>query len=125
MKKLFAITLLLIYSFSTTGMSFSIHYCCGKLKSIDWTLPEKKCCDDQQKMGGKPCCETKLIGNKKKSDQNLARLIVTPPATAIVDPGSFTDIKVLSGSNQKTPVIFTPPPLSALPLFIRHQVFRI
>src|SRR5215203_2865530 len=78
MKKLFAIALLLTYSFSSMGIGVSLHYCCGKLKSIDWTLPKAQHCDHQQKMGSKPCCETKLVGNKEKTDQDATRFVIVP-----------------------------------------------
>src|SRR5687768_7326765 len=87
MKKLFAILILLMYGFSSTGMTISLHYCCGKLKSIDWTVPQSKSCDHKQNMGGKPCCETKLISYKDKSDQDLSGFVLKAvPTTDLAKP---------------------------------------
>jgi hypothetical protein len=126
MKKFFAILVLLMYGFSSTGMTISLHYCCGKLKSIDWALPKHKSCDDKPNMGGKPCCETKLISNKDKSDQDTSQFVLKPAPTDFIEPKFFTEIPNLAFNNrQLTPEVFAPPPPCSVPLYISHQVFRI
>ena len=126
MKKLLAIVVLLMYGFSSTGMSISLHYCCGKLKSIDWTVPKHKSCGDTQNMGGKPCCETKLISSNDNSDQDLSQDVLKPAPPDLIEPKIFAETKSLSLNNRQLTVeVFAPPPLLSLPLYISHRVFRI
>jgi hypothetical protein len=127
MKKLFTILIMLMYGFSSTGMTISLHYCCGKLKSIDWTVPPSKSCSNKQSMAGKPCCETKLISYKDKTDSDPSGFELKPVATIdAVQPVVFQETQNLeSNERQLTPEVFTPPPLFSLPLYITFGVFRI
>ena len=53
-----------VYGFSASGMTVQFHYCCGKLKNVDWVPIKRSGCGNGHKMGSKPCCETKqLIAN--------------------------------------------------------------
>lgn len=126
MKKFLVIMLLLVYGFSVTGMTISFHYCCGKLKSVDWVPAAEKACGTKHKMGSKPCCETKQINNKQKSEQEQVLLFAKQvklisealrPVAALVVENRI--------SRQLSPVAFAPPPLSSPPLFILHCVYRI
>lgn len=125
MKKGLVILLLLVYGFSVSGMAINLHYCCGKLKSVDLSATAKNCGGDH-KMGSKRCCENKQISNKEKSDQEhlllLAKQIKLVPDA--VQPFSVVTIG-RSIQPQLSPVAFAPPPLSPTPLFVLHCVYRI
>ena len=125
MKKLLAILIMLMYGFSSTGMTISLHYCCGKLKSIDWTVPKHKSCDHQQKMAGKPCCETKLISYKDKSDQDASGFILKPAPAVFIAPQINCDQMVKQEDRWYIPEVFASPPHLSLPLYISNRVFRI
>lgn len=120
------ILLLLVYGFSSTGMSINLHYCCGKLKSVDWAPAPEKDCGSKHKMGSKPCCETKQISSKQKSEQEHAQLLFkqVKAFSAIVRPFAELTVENRIG-RQLSPVAFTPPPLFAPPLFVLHCVYRI
>ena len=126
MKKILAILIMLMYGFSSTGMTISLHYCCGKLKSIDWTVPKHKNCGHQKNMGGKPCCETKLVSLKDKSDQDVLDFVLKPVPADVAEPKVFTEpVSLKPREGLLTPEVFAPPPLFPLPLYISHRVFRI
>ena len=126
MKKLFVIALLLVYGFSSMGMSVHLHYCCGKLKDIAWSPVPKDECGMEHKMESGKCCESKEISNKDLSDQDhiqlFAKSIKAPVEGAKHYELIFTDrsaIRLLS------PVAFALPPPTTQPLHILHCVFRI
>jgi hypothetical protein len=126
MKKLLVILVMLAYGYSATGMTLHLHYCCGKLKSIEWSPVTANECGEKHSMGSKPCCETKQISSKS-TDQEYS-LVVTDFVNSskaffhvYADPlpVSIPSIKpVLSGLTHS-------PPQSAPPLFIQYCVFRI
>jgi len=60
MKKVAAILLLCIYSFAIMGFNLTEFYCCGKLKSISFTLvaSQKNHCTDLN--NDNDCCKTKI-----------------------------------------------------------------
>lgn len=126
MKKFWIIVLLMAYGFSSTGMTVNLHYCCGKLKSIDWSPAKEKDCGSGHKMGTKPCCETKTVGGKEKSDQEQV-LFVPKQVKAVSEALPPLPLLAIERGIQQplSPVAFAPPPLYLPPLFILHCVYRI
>ena len=118
--------LLLVYGFSSSGMTMNLHYCCGKLKSISWSSVPGKGCGKDHKMGSKPCCETKQIGSKEKGDQENPQFIskkVILFTEAIRPPGEVSIIRHLPLQSGFVPL--APPAISSPPLFILHCIYRI
>jgi hypothetical protein len=112
MKKLFAIMLLLVYGFSSTGMTLHLHYCCGKLDAIDLSPVKDEHCGGKHKLIKKSCCDEKQVSLKLKSEQNPAKFlnpVFQLPAIKTVQPDFF----VLSPVQSKKllPEVFAPPPL--------------
>jgi hypothetical protein len=126
MKKLLVIMLMLMYGFSSTGMTLQLHYCCGKLKSIKWTPAQESGCGSKHKMGSKPCCENKQLSNKVKADHDNYQPVVKSFKVLPEVVKHAADSSVLSSKGaQLSPVAFAPPPLVSQPLFIRNRVLRI
>ena len=116
---------MLMYGFSSSGMTISLHYCCGKLKSIDWAVPKHKSCDHQQKMAGKPCCETKLINYKDNSDHGASGFVLKPAPAVFITP-QFSSVQNMEQEDrQLITEVFAPPPHRSLPIYISNRVFRI
>jgi hypothetical protein len=103
-----------VYGTSSFGMTLHFHYCCGKLKKIDLTPPEYKKCGSAKHhdMGGKPCCDSKQVSIKIKSDQNPSKGLQASfisVAVKPVQPDFFVSNPV---ENKKLlPEVFAPPPL--------------
>jgi hypothetical protein len=127
MKKLVVILLMLAYGFSSSGATLQLHYCCGKLKSIEWAPVEsKKDCGMGHKMGSKPCCETKEFSNKEKADQLLLQLAVKNfNAPAIAERPSFQVEDSTPALKSLSPVAFSLPPPDTSRIYLLNRVFRI
>jgi hypothetical protein len=127
MKKFLVILLMLVYGYSAAGMTLHLHYCCGKLKSIEWSPVSDNECGEKHNMGTKPCCETKQISSSKSTDQEFS-LTVTAPVKfskeVIVVYSNPTPVSILTSEPAK-PGLAQSPPHSAPPLFIQFCVFRI
>jgi hypothetical protein len=123
-KKLFAILLIMLYGVSSTGATVQLHYCCGKLKTIKLSAAPVKDCGNKQKMGSKPCCDTKEIKAKSQDQQDVYTFSVAPNAVEL--PTFFTEV---NSGFAFHPLYFpqaaySSPPLSKS-LFVLNCVFRI
>jgi hypothetical protein len=126
MKKLVLALMIMLYSFSSSGATVQLHYCCGKLKNITWGSIQEKDCGMQQKMGSKPCCETKSV-SAKDQDQDHEFYTVSFGSNVPVEPQTLlTNVQPPSNivSFIAEPAIPPSPPLSGS-LFILNCVFRI
>jgi hypothetical protein len=124
-KKLFAILMIMLYGLSSTGATVQLHYCCGKLKSMQLGTAPVKECGSKHKMGTKPCCETKQI-SAKSHDQQDAYTISLAPKVPVEASISFPEVAIQLPSCMidERPADQSPPPLSRS-LFILNCVFRI
>jgi len=125
MKKLFAIVLLLVYGLSSSGMSVTLHYCCGKLDKIS-LYPKYDGCKPG-KISKKGCCDNKELNFKIKADQET---------TSHKQVSSFSAANTIQNSiTAGTDIIFRytavneystgPPAFHSSPLLILNCVFRI
>ena len=78
MKKLLLILLLIIYSSSSIGVIIKFHYCCGKLKDIDFASAKGFGCKNEivSHYNSKECCEESEIEIKLTDDQYLSKVDV-------------------------------------------------
>lgn len=127
MKKLPVILLMLVYSLSSSGMSVTFHYCCGKLDDITFTSDYKKNCLDGKHFSKQKCCDNKKLDLKLKADQErtIKQLNINSSLTVFIPTVYRTEFF----SSNKKPVneLPTGPPLVtySIPLFIQNCVFRI
>lgn len=128
MKKWLVIFLLTVYGFSSSGMTIQLHYCCGKLKNVEFKpLGQTACKHGMHQMKNKKCCENKSFELKVKSDQKAEHV------TAFKFFPVFSEARLINNdlllkqriSSRLSPVAFAPPPLLPAPLFIMHCVYRI
>src|SRR6478672_4531527 len=78
MKKVALISLILIYSMASFGVTFKGFYCCGKLKTFMVSLADlskDKAAKDNEKDG---CCKTKFQSFKIKDTHVAAENATTP-----------------------------------------------
>lgn len=128
MKKLLVILLLIVYGTASFGATVHIHYCCGKLKKVDFTPPKENSCKSGKAhmMGSKPCCDNKQVELKIKSEQDASKVF---HASFYVDAiqAVHRNYFVLAPLQNKNllPEVFAPPPIASNPLFILNCVFRI
>lgn len=128
MKKAAIILLICVYSLATMGFSLKQFYCCGKLKSITFSLPHQakdKCAKGNDKSG---CCDSKFQFFKVK-DNHISAGQADFPVKHFVDlhlyTPSFQDIFFIS---QKTTIACrsnAPPLHQSVPIYIYNCVFRV
>jgi hypothetical protein len=125
MKQLAIIMVMLMYGFSSLGITVQLHYCCGKLKNTSLAAPShKKCCETEEK-DTKGCCETKNLENESDKAYELAQLAFSALQTSYVAPLVYSSAKVLEPQAISFfPVTSNAPPL-AEEIFILNCVFRI
>jgi hypothetical protein len=126
LKKLSVILILLIYGLSSTGMTVNFHYCCGKLKKVEFSSAQVECGMKMKHSSSKKCCDSKQLELKVKADQKVpegAKQVLY--ATGL--PVSHSQFVVASPVYQNIliPSVFAPPPLLHQQLTILYCTFRI
>ena len=129
MKKFVATILAIIYLTASTGATVNIHYCMGKLQSMDFghSLENKKQCPKCGMSNKKGCCEQKYQVVKVEKKYTVPATNVS--ATKVINlPAQFYAIDRLMVNTTETENYFfsnSPPDKGLVPLFIRHRVFLI
>ncbi|HRP58018.1 hypothetical protein [Agriterribacter sp.] len=127
MKRIFVIALIMLYGASSSGVTFQLHYCCGKFKNIEWAPVKDNGCGSDHSMGKKPCCEYKAVSFSEDDDHTSPELAVKAfKANATAIPAALVSFSGGSVSYQYLPIILTAQTLqSKPPLFLLNRVFRI
>ena len=127
MKKYIIILLMLVYGIPSTGASLYLHYCCGKLDAVSFSVQHKEGCN-QKSTVSKTCCNNVAIDLKLDTDQQpfAAWIHFLPAATAPVTPLPVWQVP-FPLTEAVTNYWPTGPPLAPdpLPLFIKNCVFLI
>ena len=127
MKKYVVILLMLVYGLPSTGASLHLHFCCGKLDDVSFSLKHKPGCK-KEGSDNKACCNNVALDLKIDADQQpLIKSMPVfnhAPATAPVYPSwqaALPAMQVLAANKAHAP-----PPISALiPVYLKKCVFRI
>lgn len=130
MKRFSIILLLSIYSMATFGVSLKQFYCCGKLKSLTFSIiaenGKEKCGLGDNKEG---CCKTKYHSFKVKDKHLSTEAFKTPPATYDNHLAAFIPAwQTVSFFIQQVVIIngsHAPPLFRGVPAYISNCVFRI
>lgn len=128
-KKLVITILAVLYLGLTTGMAVNIHYCMGKLASVQVNTVEGKACKCSAKAKKPmPCCkyEYKVI---KLSDSHKQAFIENSfqPFTALYEQNNFFPSLVDRSNYTSYEGTYpnAPPLLNFQPLYVQYCVFRI
>jgi hypothetical protein len=128
-KKFLATILAIIYFTASTGAAVNIHYCMGKLQSMDFgrLAGKKKVCSKCGMANKKGCCEDKhqVVKLDKKYTVpvtvfSATKFISLPTKFYSIEPLPIRTNEILDYSSSNSP-----PGKGNLPLFIRNCVFRI
>lgn len=127
MKEFAIILLMLFYGLSSSGMSVTFHYCCGKLDDITFTSDFKNNCLDGEHFSKQKCCDNKKVDLKLKADQERTIKEVNVNGSQPVSIPSAYRTVPLFPDEKPVNELPTGPPLvtSSNPLFIQNCVFRI
>lgn len=132
MKRVLAIILAFLYVASSTGATFHVHYCMGKLVQVQlWHAEAKKCskCDtDQSKACAKKCCKDEHKTVKLEKDQKAAEYAFHfMQMAALANPVSFFELPPMHALSmvEEYPVSNAPPRSSKIPPHIYNCIFLI
>lgn len=124
MKKFIVAILAIIYLTVTSGVAMSIHYCMGKVASVDLMHTGNKC---GMTTDGKGCCKDEFKMVKLEDSHKLISndIKIYSPISSIGNAQIFDDTK-FSLSGIKTEYNnHSPPEATGISLNILYCVFRI
>lgn len=129
MKRFIATILAVIYFTASTGATVNIHYCMGKLQSMDvWqSTVKKKVCSKCGMANKRGCCEDKhqVVKLEKKYNIPVTGFSVAKIISYTAHSYSTAQILIKSGKVVHYSSSNSPPGTGNSPLFIRNCVFRI
>lgn len=112
MKKLIAIIVLLVYGFSSSGMTLHFHYCCGQLDKVDFSPAKFDNCGAATKVISKWCCNDQQVDLKIKTDHNLQPFTQSSFQSDKISILYFDAVTAITTSTKKLlPAVFISPPL--------------
>lgn len=111
-----------VYLVTSTGVMVNYHFCCGKLKSVSFSVPNS-CCKDGESTKG--CCKnvSKYFKVKDKQLADAKKIEFGPMFTFVqARTMNFSPIYSVLNREESVFVIYDPPPLHGkTPLFIRNR----
>ena len=127
MRKLIIIFLCAFYLMVSLGITLSLHYCGGKLKSVSlFSNNEEGCCGSKKKSKG--CCKNKTTVIKVKDSHQLNKVAKINVTYITFVNVAYTQVsfnfscfsKAYTASNY-----YEPPVLYDNPLYLKHRVLII
>lgn len=130
-NRFFAIILLTVYATIICGITINLHYCGGKLASVNLSIADSEHpCACGSKGMKKGCCENKSIYVQYKADQKVQYFAINfnHVVKDIFIPFLVHDVFLPPFHlTRKEEVSHSPPPLlaSSSPTYLLNRVFRI
>jgi hypothetical protein len=129
MKRFFAILFAVLYTTLTSGFAINVHYCMGKLASIDWKeAPAENCQLCKKPSKGMDCCkdefkfckvtESHQAAKALQQDFNMS-IVLQLPVKTLAAP-ALPVANILAGDYHHDP-----PDLTTTPIFLRNCTFLI
>lgn len=125
MKRLFFIFFSFLYLVSSAGVSFNVHYCGGKIKSISFfETDETNCCGTKRK--NKNCCKEKTVVYTVKETQNgSSKLNITKASFEFFGTASATTLSKTVANHSIVSSFKDPPDIVYNNSYLLNRVFRI
>ena len=116
----------MVYGLSSTGMTVNFHYCCGKLKKVEFSSTQVDCGMKMKHSSGKKCCDNQEVEFKVKADQKITESGKTVIKDVAIS-SSFSSFAFVNPIHSKTliPSVFAPPPVANYPLYVLNCIYRI
>jgi CDGSH-type Zn-finger protein len=126
MKRFTVAILAIIYFTISTGMVINMHYCMGKLRSVNVDVLAKNLCGCGKKET-KGCCKTehKLVKLEDNHKASVADFIFQSPVCILQNTYSLINTPLINVNEQTAYNNHSPPLLSQQDTYLRNCVFRI
>jgi hypothetical protein len=127
MKKLLLGILSFVYITIASGVVVNIHYCMGRLSSVDYTYNNNDKCGKCGMDNKKGCCHNEFKIVKLADDQQVAKAgINVAQAPAILSSWVVDLSRPVQGLNKYFALQYhSPPDKGDLPVYLSNCVFRI
>jgi hypothetical protein len=127
MKKFFLAILSVIYLGVSSGVAYNVHYCMGKISSIDLMHKNDKCGKCGMKSNADGCCKDEFKIIKLNDSHKLIAndINIVTPVAIIENLKRDFDPKLFSSQITSSLNNHSPPESPGIALNILHCVFRI
>lgn len=126
MKKAFVIFLMLMYGFSSSGMTVTLHYCCGKLDDISLSGTRAIDCAMGNRLKKTSCCTSAEIGaNVNAHQQTVVQYAPTQSSNVVPVTHQFSPLFICQLVVVNRLARGAPNPSLSVPIFIKNCVYRI
>jgi hypothetical protein len=125
-KQLLTIAVLLVYSLASSGYTLNVHYCCGKIDSINFTAATAASCQHGMEMKDGPCCADRSVHFDVDDTMPAGPVTAPLPGVCILPALLLPAALVPQVGETACQPFFTDssPPIQA-PLTVLHCSFRI
>lgn len=129
MKKILVLILAVLYMASSTGATFHMHYCKGKLVDVALWHGEQedceKCGPEADNTCAKNCCKDEHKTVKLEKDQQIKESSVHPDEAAFITVKTDFPAQQISPITNSYTISYTPPRPYLIATYILHCTFRI
>lgn len=128
MKKYIVILLMLVYGLPSTGASIYLHYCCGKLDDVSFTVKHAEGCMEEAAAEDEDCCNSVAIDLKLDTDQQPLLKWMPQMNEAALAPAAIPYWQAALpafAALQSNRATGPPLALKGVPVYIKNCVFRI
>jgi hypothetical protein len=130
MKRLITSFIALLYFVISSGMVMNIHYCMGKVSSVQidqLAATGCKCGKSKKEAAPKSCCKTELKVVKIQDSHKaaVANYVVQAPVIELAEQAGFFQLPAFHTTERWYTPIHAPPLQSAQDTYLLNCVFRI
>jgi hypothetical protein len=127
MKRFLVAILAVLYFTISTGMVMNIHYCMGKVRSVNVNLMAKNMCGCGKTKETKSCCKTehKVLKVEDNHKASYAFYDFSEPIADLPVNKYVVNTPLSSVNNVLAYNTHSPPLLSQQPIYLLNCVFRI
>lgn len=127
MKKFFALILTIVYMTASSGVVVNVHYCMGKMASVQMDNSTDNLCKCGVKTSSKGCChnEVKVVRMTNLHKQSVAVSYVFVSTALLPVAVSLIDISKTYTSDVNITVANNPPDLASNKVYLSNCVFII
>lgn len=128
MKKGLITILAFTYLSVSSGATINMHYCMGKLMTVDMKQEQKSACGNcgMEKSGHKGCCKDEQKKLQIEKDQKISESSFQFLTVASdINIPAYSYFSYVQSISVDYPVSHAPPGRGSIPIFIRNCNFRI